>query len=280
MRAQTLSAATVRAIARSLSQPLAAKPSPRRTIREKLSMTSKPSPCGRATNNRQLLVPRSRAASAGKRASPLIDGVVVVIGLNLRGATARGQGVPRALAELEALGLRVVCTSTRTEVVANSRVAVVRRAPVGSRVRASARHGVIPVARLGAGRAALVAGIVTLGACSSSNPELPPPPCPPALLLDGAERTSAYRAGAGATASPNNLRYVAALRELTSTCRYYEDANGQGVDVDVSFKVIAERGPALLDREEVTYFVATVGPDGRILTRDALGGDLPFEEDE
>ena len=52
------------------------------------------------------------------------------------------------------------------------------------------------------------------------------------------------------------------------------------MDVDLSFKVIAERGPALLGREEVTYFVATVAPDGRILTRDALGGDLPFVEDE
>ena len=44
--------------------------------------------------------------------------------------------------------------------------------------------------------------------------------------------------------------------------------------------MIAERGPALLGAEEVTYFVATVGPDGQILTRDVLGGDLPFVEDE
>ena len=31
------------------------------------------------------------------------------------------------------------------------------------------------------------------------------------------------------------------------------------MDVTFSFKVIAERGPAFLGSEEVTYFVATVG---------------------
>ena len=43
IRADTRSAAMVRAIAPWLSQPCAARPSPRRTIREKLSITSKPS---------------------------------------------------------------------------------------------------------------------------------------------------------------------------------------------------------------------------------------------
>jgi hypothetical protein len=62
MRAQTRSAAMVRAIARSLSQPLPATPSPNRTMREKLSTTWNPSPSARATSNRQLLVPRSSAA--------------------------------------------------------------------------------------------------------------------------------------------------------------------------------------------------------------------------
>jgi hypothetical protein len=147
-----------------------------------------------------------------------------------------------------------------------------------SRLGALARHSVIPITRLGPRRAVVVAGILTLGACGSADPELPPPPCPAALFLDGAERTSAYRAGT--ESRPEDLRYIAVLTDLSSSCRYYEAADRQGVDVDVSFKVIAERGPALLDKEEVTYFVATVGPDGRILTRDALGGDLPFVADE
>ena len=130
------------------------------------------------------------------------------------------------------------------------------------------------IAWLRRGRTAVLVGALALGACGSSDPEAPPTPCPRALLLDGAERTSAYRAGSDAR--PSDLRYLAVLTDLASTCRYYEDVNGQGVDVDLSFKLIVERGPALSGSEEVTYFVATVGPDGQILARDVLRGDLPF----
>ena len=140
------------------------------------------------------------------------------------------------------------------------------------------RCSVIPNVRLRLGRAGLMAGVLALGACGSSAPELPPPPCPTALLLDGAEQTTAYRAGA--EPRPDELRYLAVLTDLASTCRYYDDVNSQGVDVDLSFKLIAERGPALSTSEEVTYFVATVGPDGQILARDVLRGDLPFAGDE
>jgi hypothetical protein len=61
LSAQTLSAFKVRSMAASDSRPLAAIPSPRRTIREKASMTRNPWFCGRATSRRQLLVPRSTA---------------------------------------------------------------------------------------------------------------------------------------------------------------------------------------------------------------------------
>ena len=59
--AHTRSADSVRCMAVSLSRFVAAKPSPRRTMREKLSTTRKPSPCSAATSRRQLLVPRSSA---------------------------------------------------------------------------------------------------------------------------------------------------------------------------------------------------------------------------
>lgn len=122
-------------------------------------------------------------------------------------------------------------------------------------------------------------GVLALAACSSAEPELPPAQaCPAAMLLDGAEHISAYRAGA--EPRPDELRYVAVLTDLSSACRYFDDASGQGVDVDLSFKLIAERGPALSGSEEITYFVATVGPGNQILARDALSGDLPFSGDE
>lgn len=132
--------------------------------------------------------------------------------------------------------------------------------------------------RLGAGRAALAVGVLALGACGSTDPPAPPPPCPTALLLEGAERTSVYRAGA--EPRPDQLRYLAVLTDLSSVCRYYDEADGQGVDVDLSFNVIAERGPAIAGGEELEYFIATVGPDGRILAKDVLRGDLTFTEGE
>ena len=78
---------------------------------------------------------------------------------------------------------------------------------------------------------------------------------------------------------PDELRYIAVLTDLSSSCRYYSDDTGQGVEVDLSFKLIAERGPALSGTEEVTYFVATVGPGNQIFSRDVLSGDLPFAGD-
>jgi hypothetical protein len=131
--------------------------------------------------------------------------------------------------------------------------------------------------RLQAGRATALWGLLALASCGTADPELPPAePCPAALLLDGAERISAYRQGV--EPGPEELRYIAVLADLSSSCRYYNDDSGQGVDVDLNFKLIAERGPALSGNEEVTYFVAMVGPGNQIVSRDVLSGDLPFTE--
>jgi hypothetical protein len=122
-------------------------------------------------------------------------------------------------------------------------------------------------------RAAVLVGALALGACGSSAPESPPPPCPRALLLDGAERTSAYRPDSDAR--PSDLRYLAVLTDLSSACRYVNE----GVEIDLTFSLIAERGPAFSSTpEEVTYFIATLGPDGQILTKDTYPAELDFEE--
>ncbi len=115
-------------------------------------------------------------------------------------------------------------------------------------------------------------------ACGSTAPEQPPPLCPTTLLLEGAERTTIYRAGA--EPRPSELRYLAVLRDLTSGCRYYSGEEGAGVDVDLTFILIAERGPAMSGSEELTYFVATMGPDGRILAKETLRSELAFADNE
>jgi hypothetical protein len=127
--------------------------------------------------------------------------------------------------------------------------------------------------------AGALAAALGLAACSST-PEPAASACPTVLFLDGAAQTAVYTPGAGAEPRQDQLRYLAVLTDLSSTCRYDDDPSAPGVDVDLSFKVIAERGPALSGREQVTYFVATVAPDRRILARDTLGGDLPFEDKE
>ena len=121
--------------------------------------------------------------------------------------------------------------------------------------------------------------VLALAACCSSDPELPPPK--PALRPCCWTAPSAPPSTArSAEPRPDELRYIAVLTDLSSSCRYYSDDSGQGVDVDLSFKLIAERGPALSGSEEVTYFVATVGPGNQIFSRDVLSGDLPFAGDE
>ena len=61
------SAASARSMAAGLSSPVRCSPSPSRTMRLKLSSTRNPSPDGVATSMRQLLVPRSSAAKAGRQ---------------------------------------------------------------------------------------------------------------------------------------------------------------------------------------------------------------------
>ena len=89
------------------------------------------------------------------------------------------------------------------------------------------------LARRRAGPAVALAGALGLAACSSA-PEPPPPACPTALFLDGAEQTAVFTPGAGTDPRPDQLRYLAVLTDLTSTCRYDEDSSAPGVDVDLS----------------------------------------------
>jgi hypothetical protein len=95
------------------------------------------------------------------------------------------------------------------------------------------------------------------------------------LFLDGAEQTAVYSSGAGMEPNPDQLRFQAILSGLSSVCRYVDE----GVEVDLTFSLTAGRGPAFSTApEEVTYFIATVGPDQRILKRDAYSAELDFEE--
>ena len=117
-------------------------------------------------------------------------------------------------------------------------------------------------------------GLAALGACGTSAPEAPPP-CPAALLLQGAERTTSY--GPGAERKPDALHHQAVVKNLASACRFGE----AGVDVDLAFDLIAERGPAFSgDAVDLSYFVATIGPGQQILSKQLFSSEIPLADNE
>jgi hypothetical protein len=121
-------------------------------------------------------------------------------------------------------------------------------------------------------------GALALTACAgdaSPAPEAVPPACPTTLILQGAERTAAYTPGADA--SSGALQHMAVLTNLATGCRFGED----GVDVDLAFDLIAERGPAMTgDTAELTYFVATLGPGEEVLAKQLLTAEIAFAPEE
>jgi hypothetical protein len=114
-----------------------------------------------------------------------------------------------------------------------------------------------------------------LAACGTSAPQPPPPVCPTALLLQGAERTASY--SPGGERRPAALRHLAVVTNLASGCRFGE----AGVDMDLAFDLIAERGPAFSGGAvDLSYFVATIGPGRQILSKQVFSSEIPFTGNE
>jgi hypothetical protein len=134
-----------------------------------------------------------------------------------------------------------------------------------------------PVLAPGSRPAAVMLALLLAGCAGSKDEAAPaaaPPGCPGALILQGAERTEAYADG-GTT--PDRQRYLAVVTHLASACGYGE----AGVDVDLAFDLIVERGPALEgDRVPLTYFVATMGPGEEILAKQVLDAEVVFQPGE
>jgi len=100
-----------------------------------------------------------------------------------------------------------------------------------------------------------------------------PPACPSVAVLEGAGVTAGYRPGD--ERNPRSLRYMAGLSEPVSSCRYRSD----GLEVDLSFNVLAEKGPAFNGGPlELTYFVAVVGPDQQVRSKELFSTELTFAD--
>jgi hypothetical protein len=118
-----------------------------------------------------------------------------------------------------------------------------------------------------------VALLTLLAACGSSSTPPAPAPCPTALFLNGAERTAAYLPGA--TPRPADLQHLAVMTELASACSY----DGGNLDVALRFNLIGEKGPAYGGGPlQLTYFVATIGPDQQVLSKQLFDSTIEFPE--
>lgn len=109
---------------------------------------------------------------------------------------------------------------------------------------------------------------LALVGCGTSEP---PPPCPLALIVQGADQIAAYRDAL--PPDPAELRYLAVLADLSSGCRYQDDR----LELALAFNLIAERGEALADETvQLAYFVGAVAPDGRLIDKQQFIAELTW----
>ena len=114
--------------------------------------------------------------------------------------------------------------------------------------------------------------VACLSACASTPGDLARDACPQAQIAVPSDRI-------GHNNSEGELRFVAVMEELTSDCRRAEGEDD--VEVDITFAMRAERGPAFEGQPvQLTYFLATVDPQREIIDKQVLDVQLDFGPDQ
>jgi hypothetical protein len=119
-------------------------------------------------------------------------------------------------------------------------------------------------------RLALLAVPFLLAACEtlssldfSPEPEIPPP-CPRAVVGEGAGRLTRFD---GSGKDPTNVLFEAEIADLAGSC-IYDDTE---ISVEMQIQIVAGRGPAATDDDaKVNYFVAVTRNDKTVLARQAF----------
>ena len=97
--------------------------------------------------------------------------------------------------------------------------------------------------------------------------------CPAPSILGNAERVSQFKQGTGRDLT--DVMFQAEIGKLTMSCRYLQ---GRVVS-DISFELIAERGPAARTRDgDFDYFVAISDAKGRVLAKETFRSKIAFPE--
>ena len=97
--------------------------------------------------------------------------------------------------------------------------------------------------------------------------------CPSASILGNAEQVVQFKEGSGRDLI--DVMFQAEIGKLTMSCRYLKGR----VVTDLSFELIAERGPAARSRNgDFDYFVAISDVKGRVLAKETFRSRIGFPE--
>ena len=119
----------------------------------------------------------------------------------------------------------------------------------------------------------LPAFLILLAGCSIFQSEKAPP-CPQAALIEGADKVLRY-AGQGRT--PSDVAFEARILSVGGDCQFSDDQ--RRVTIDMNVRIEGARGPALTGNDApISYFVAIVGPDGKVLVRDEFQTVIPLKK--
>jgi hypothetical protein len=118
----------------------------------------------------------------------------------------------------------------------------------------------------------LAGALFLLGGCSVFSKPLPAPPCPRVSLVPDVAETVGYRDGPGRDLT--DIRYRAAIADAKGDCDYRRET----LTANLTVVLLAERGPALADREpaDFDYFVALIDPERHIVSKSVLKGRVVF----
>ena len=124
-------------------------------------------------------------------------------------------------------------------------------------------------------RRALPALLIFLAGCSLFQSEKAAPPCPRASLIDGADRVVRY---AGEGRASQDVAFTASILSVAGDCEFSDDQ--RRVTMNMKVRIAGSRGPALVGKEApLSYFVAIIAPDGKILVRDEFDTAIPLTDD-
>ena len=97
--------------------------------------------------------------------------------------------------------------------------------------------------------------------------------CPTVAFVDGLERMTLFRDRSSKEAS--NVLFISQFSGLNTKCSFSDD----GVDIETSFLIKSSMNDIKKDTAvEINYFAAAIAPDGRVLTKENFGLEIPFSK--